>query len=73
MVTIGNAFQHTDGDKKMAAMLQATFSSTFFSLKITVFWIKFQWIFTIDNKPSLVQVMAWHQTGDKALYSYWHI
>ena len=22
----------------------------------------------IDNKPALVQVMAWHQTGDKPLH-----
>ena len=30
--------------------------------------LKFVYRGLIDNKPGLVQVMAWHQTGEKPLY-----
>ena len=40
-------------------------------MKISVFWFEFHLRFfpkgPIDNKSTLVQVMAWHQTGDKLL------
>ena len=30
--------------------------------------LKFVQKFPINNKPALVQTMAWHRTGDKPLY-----
>ena len=40
-------------------------------IKTTVFWLKFSLEFVpngpINNKPALVQIMVWHQTGDKPL------
>ena len=30
-------------------------------------WLKFVPMDSIDNKPALVQIMAWRQTGDKPL------
>ena len=30
----------------------------------TQLWLKFVPGIPIDNKPALVQVMAWHRTGD---------
>ena len=44
------------------------FADDFFKLIfINVFWLLFVLKGTIDNKVALVQVMAWHRTGDKPL------
>ena len=51
----------------MAAIFQMTFSMSFSSMKIVVFWLKFVPQGPINNIPALVQIMAWHQTGDKPL------
>ena len=43
-------------------------------MKMFEFWLKFHWnLFPrvkgqIDNMPPLVQLMAWHQIGDKPLF-----
>ena len=40
----------------------------FYLMKIYEFWLKFHWSpFPISNIPALVQIMAWHQPGDKSL------
>ena len=56
---------------KMAAIWQTIFSKTLPWLKKFDFWLKFYWSFVpmgpIDHMPALVQVMAWHRAGDKAL------
>ena len=37
-------------------------------MKIIVLWFKFDLnLFVIDNKPALVQIMAWRRIGDKLL------
>ena len=65
-VSTGKRITHWDRDKTVA-ILQTTFSCT----KIVEFWFKFSLKFvpkaTIDPKSGLVQMMAWHQTGDKPL------
>ena len=48
-------------------ILQMTFSNGFLWMKIIVFW--FKWIPT-DHESTLVQVMAWGQTGDKPFPEY---
>ena len=48
---------------KMAIISQMTFSNTFSCMKTFVFRFKV----LIDNKPVLVQVMAWRQIGNKPL------
>ena len=53
---------------KMFARLLTTFTKSFASPKI-VFWAKFHQDNIpkgpIDNKPALVQIMAWHWPGAK--------
>ena len=47
-----------------------SFANAFCWMEIIVFWCSFHWFILhrlIDNKSSLVQVMAWHQTGAKPL------
>ena len=55
----------------MAAISQPTHSNTFTWMKTFVFFIQISLKFVpngpIDNKPALVQVMAWRWTGDKPL------
>ena len=55
---------------KMAANLQTTFSNVFswseWSISIQIS-LKFVPKDPIHNKSALVQVMAWHNTGDKPL------
>ena len=50
---------------------QTTFSDAFSWMKMIEFQYKFHWFFfpmsLINNKPKLVQVMVWHQTGNKPL------
>ena len=59
------------GRDKMDAISQTTPSSAFSWMKIFEFRIKFQWSFVpkcpINNKPALVQIMAWCRPGDKPL------
>ena len=59
------------GRNKMAAIFQTTFSNGFPWMKIYEFRLNFHWrLFlegTINNIPTLVQVMAWHRPGDKPL------
>ena len=51
----------------MAAILETTFSNAFASMKIYEFGLKFHPTFVpqgpFNNKPALVQMMAWHRTG----------
>ena len=55
----------------MTAIFQLKFWNTFSKMKISVFLFKKSQKFVpygvIDNKVSLVQVMAWHLTGNKPL------
>ena len=54
----------------MVITLQMTFSNTFSRNKSFVFEFNFHWgLFPMVQvtKSALVQVMAWHRTGDKAL------
>ena len=59
------------GRDKMAAIIQTTFSSAFSWIKMYEFRLRFHWIFvpkgSINNIPSLVQIMAWRRPGDKPL------
>ena len=56
------------GREKMAAISQKIFSNAFSWVKSFVFWLEFHWsLFPIDNKPALVQIMAWGRIGDKSL------
>ena len=46
------------------------FSNVFPWIKIYWFWLKFVGVYfkgLIDNIPALVQIMAWHRSGDKPL------
>ena len=56
---------------KMAAISQTTHSNAFLWMETLVIWFKLHWrLFRkglIDNKPALIQVMAWHRTGDSKL------
>ena len=54
----------------MDAILQKTFSNSFYCLKIVLFVSNFSETFVKDlnsNNPALVQIMAWCQVGDKPL------
>ena len=55
----------------MATICQTTFSSAFCWMKMLEFRIKFDWSLflfcRIHNIPSLVQIMAWRQPGDRPL------
>ena len=53
----------THGDK-MAAILQTTFSKTYILIWIS---LKFVPKYQIDNKSTLVQIMAWRQTQQHAI------
>ena len=59
------------GRDKMAAISQTAFSSAFPWMKTFEFQIKFHWNMflkgVIDNMAALVQIMAWHRSGDKPL------
>ena len=59
------------GLKKMAAILQMTFSNSIFLWKFLNFKIQIslQYIHRvlINNTPVLVEIMAWHQKDDKPL------
>ena len=48
------------GRERMVLILQ-TLSNLFCSMKIIVFWFKFQLNVPIDNNPGLIQIMAPHQ------------
>ena len=56
----------------MATISQTMFSNAFSSMKMFKFLSKFSLKFIpkgpIDNKPALVQIMAWCRTGDKPLF-----
>ena len=54
----------------MAAVLQIAIQILFFFIKLLPFDQNFMEISSqgsINNKVTLVQIMAWHQTGDKPL------
>ena len=55
----------------MAIVLQITFSSSFFMKTVIFFFIKIALKYVpngpINNDPVLVQIMAWHKTGNKPL------
>ena len=59
------------GRDKMAANFQTTFANRFSWMKMYEFLSKFHWSFVprgpIKNIPTLVQIMGWHQPGDKPL------
>ena len=59
---------HWTWDKK-AAIWQIQILNSFCSMKIVVFWFKFHKKHVpkcpVYNKQALVQIMIWHQTGDK--------
>ena len=59
------------GRDKMDTILQTTFSSAFFWMKMFEFrWkvsLKFVPKDLINNIPALVQMMAWRRPGDKPL------
>ena len=63
------------GRDKMAAKYLTTFSNAFSWMKMYQFWLRFHWSLLsrvqfngpINNIPTLVQIMAWHHTGDKPL------
>ena len=60
---------HWDRDK-MAAISQTTFQDGFSWMKMHEFWFKFRSSFflgSINNTPSLVQIMAWRRPGAKPL------
>ena len=63
-------FAHLPLDKMAASLADNIFKWIFLneSDKILI-WISLKFIprSPIDNKPDLVQVMAWRRTGDKAL------
>ena len=65
------------GWDEIYASLQITFSNALSSMKINSFWLKFISKGLIYNIPSLVQIMAGAQQGDKPYYlnkwwlSYW--
>ena len=54
---------------KMAAISQTTISNAFLWMESIVIHnsLKFVPYGPIDNRSALVQVMAWHRTGDKPL------
>ena len=56
----------------MAAILQTTFSNAFSWMKMYKFRLRFLLKFVpkspINNIPALVQIMAWHQLGNKPLF-----
>ena len=52
------------GQDKMAAIFQTTFSNVWISIKIS---LEFVLMVPINNIPSLVQLVAWHWSGDKPL------
>ena len=55
----------------MANILQMIFSNQFFLYESCIILIQISLKFvpkgSINNKPALVQIMAWHQTGNKPL------
>ena len=56
------------GHNKMATVLQTTFANTFSLMKTFVYWfiqtsLKFIHWGSIDNRPTQVQVKAWHPVG----------
>ena len=55
----------------MAAILLTVFSNIFFLNEKICIWIKISLKFgpsgSINNKPALVQIIAWRRTGDKPL------
>ena len=55
------------GRDKMADNCQTTISNAFSWIIFLELLFEFHWnLFAIDNKPALVQVMAWCRTGDKS-------
>ena len=61
---------HWDQDK-MATIFQMTFSNAFSWMKIYWFLLRFHWSLfpkcPTENIPALVQIMAWHWSGDRPL------
>ena len=55
----------------MTAILQMIFSNPFYWIKTCLFLSKFHWYLfprvRLTNKPALVQIMDWCQTGDEPL------
>ena len=48
-------------------LLQMKYLNVFPWKKVFVLWSKFHWNFSSYGRNRLIQVMAWHRTGDKAL------
>ena len=61
---------HLPVDKMAAVLADDTLKCIFFNENDRIssqISLKFVLKWPIDNKPALVQVMAWHRTGDKPL------
>ena len=60
-----------EADTKCPPLSRRHFQMLFLWTKIYEFWLRFHWsVFVrgpISNIPSLVQIMAWHQSGNKPL------
>ena len=59
------------GRDKLGAISQTTLSNEFSWMKPSDFRLKFPWDLstgTVNNIPSLVQIMAWRRPGDKRLF-----
>ena len=54
---------------KITAVFQTAFSNAFSLIKISVFWLRFQWTMLsrvqLTILQLLVQIMVWRRTGDK--------
>ena len=80
MASLGHNESTGWGPGKLAAIVQMT-SSNSFSFKnscMVLIYISLEYIakVTINTNPALVQIMAWHWTGDKPLIGgliYWCI
>ena len=51
----------------MVAILQTTFSNAFSSMKMLKFRLRFHWSLFLRVHSRMIQIMAWHQPGDKPL------
>ena len=62
-----NDFTHWNLDK-IVTILKMTFSNLLSGMKIVLSQTEFHWnLVPVNNKPALVQIMAWRQLGVKLL------
>ena len=63
--------QHTETEKKMAVIFETTFSNAFSWMEMFKFRLWLHWKFvtevSINNIPTLVQIMVWRRPGDRSL------